>query len=174
MAFAAALTAGAAVLWLVLSPDPSSIAWLASGATAVAATLGLAWRMKLFDREGAPYLHAPGAALFLLRRLPSVITANLSLLAGAFAFDPKLHPTLVRLKTRPGDDLARSLFANSLALTPGVLAVDVSEDSVLIHALVEDDVDEEELRALEDHAWRAIAAAPKPAHDAAPRAGAPA
>lgn len=173
MAFAAALTAGAAVLWLMLSPDPFSTAWLASGGAVVVVTLGLAWRMKLLDREGAPYLHAPGAALFLLRRLPSVIAANLSLLANAFALDPKLQPALVRLKTRQGDDLPRSLFANSLALTPGLVAVDVSDDSVLIHALVEDDADEEELRALETQAWRAIAAAP-PQAAAGTQAGAPA
>jgi hypothetical protein len=48
------------------------------------------------------------------------------------------------------------VFANMLALTPGLLTVECSEDSVLIHALVEDDADEEELRALERQAWSAV------------------
>jgi multicomponent Na+:H+ antiporter subunit E len=174
MGYAAALIAGAAALWLTLSPDPFSMAWAVSGAAVIAVTLGLAFRMKLLDREGAPYMHAPGAALFLLRRAPAMIGANLSLLTGALALDPKARPGLLRLKTRPGDDLARGLFVNSLAMTPGLIAVDVDEDSILIHALDEDDADEEELRAAETKALRATQGAPKLTAAPAPQAGAPA
>jgi multicomponent Na+:H+ antiporter subunit E len=163
MAYAAALITGLAALWLALSPGAFSTGWLVCGAAAIVVALVLAWRMRLLDREGAPYLSAPGVALLLLRRLPAIVGANLGAIGAALAFNPKLQPALIRLKTRAGDGLARATFVNTLGLTPGLLVVECSEDSVLIHALVEDDADEEELRALERQAWSAVGKGERPA-----------
>lgn len=158
MAYAAALIAGAGALWLALSPDPFSLTWLAAGGGAIAIVLLLAWRMKLLDREGAPYFQAPGFGVFALARLGGVLRSNLALARAALSLDPGFSPALIRLKTRRGDDFARVAFANGLAMGPGLLTVECDEDSLLIHALVEDDADRLNAAAIEASAWAAAGA----------------
>lgn len=159
MAYAAALIAGAGVLWLALSPDPFSLTWLAAGGGAIAAVLILAWRMKLLDREGAPYFHSFGLGVFALARLGGVVGSNLALARAALSLDAGFSPALIRLKTRRGDDFARVAFANGLALGPGLITVECDEDSLLVHALVEDDSDRLDAAAIERGAWAAAGAA---------------
>ena len=156
MVYAAALIAGAAGLWLCLSPAPFASYWLIGGAAAIIALLLLAWRMKLIDREGAPYLAAPGLALFSLSRLGAALAANLDFARIAGGFSLAIRPALVRLKTRRGDDFARAVFVGSIAAGPGLATLDCDEDSILVHALVEDDGDEAEMRAIEAGIWRAL------------------
>lgn len=159
MAYAAALIAGAGVLWLALSPDPFSLTWLTAGGGAIAAVLLLAWRMRLLDREGAPYFRLPGLGVFALSRLGGAVRSHLALMRSALSIDSGFSPALVRLKTRRGDDLARAAYANALALGPGFLTVECDEDSLLVHALVEADADRIDAPAIERGAWAAVGAA---------------
>lgn len=159
MAYVAALIVGAGALWLALSPDPFSLTWLAAGGIAIAAVLLLAWRMRLLDREGAPYFHAPGLGMFALGRLGGVVGSHLALARAALSLDPRFSPALVRLKTRRGDDFARTVYANGLAMGPGLLTVECDEDSLLVHALVEDDADRIDAAAIERGAWAAAGGA---------------
>jgi multicomponent Na+:H+ antiporter subunit E len=158
MAYAAALIAGAGALWLALSPDPFSFTWLAGGGIAIGVVLLLAWRMRLLDREGAPYFHALGLSMFTLTRLGGVVGSHLALARAALSLDSGFSPALVRLKTRRGDDFARAAYANALALGPGLLTVECDEDSLLVHALVEDDADRLDAAAIERGAWAATGA----------------
>jgi multicomponent Na+:H+ antiporter subunit E len=161
MAYAAALMAGLAGLWLCLSADASgAIRWAAAAASILFALL-MAWRMRIVDREAAPYFRAPALLILALRRVWPTVKANLDLARAAMGADTGLHPALVRLKTRRSDDAARATFANALSSTPGLLCVDCDGDSLLAHALVEDDADVVELQALEEdvrRAWRGAGA----------------
>jgi multisubunit Na+/H+ antiporter MnhE subunit len=160
MIHAAALIAGAAGLWLWLSPSPFSPYWLAGGAGALVLVLAMAWRMRLLDREGGLYFNAPGLALLSFARIGASWRANLGLARLSTGLSVRAHPALIRLKTQGGDDLARALFANIEAGDPGILAVECDADSILFHTLVEDDGDHAEMRATEKEVWRALGKQP--------------
>jgi multicomponent Na+:H+ antiporter subunit E len=51
--------------------------------------------------------------------------------------DPKLpiDPAVVRFRTRLHTDLAKTIFANSITLTPGTITVDVVDGEFVVHAL---------------------------------------
>jgi multicomponent Na+:H+ antiporter subunit E len=156
MAYAAALIAGAAAFWLALSPAPFSLDGLLAGAAAILLVGVACWRLGLLDREGAPYLRAPGLAMFMLARAPASLGGALRLAAALSRADMRLYPALARFKLRSGGAASQGALANAVTLEPGLLAVDCDEDSLLVHALVEDDCDETELAALERAAIAAV------------------
>lgn len=156
MAYAAALIAGAAAFWLALSPAPFSLDGLFAGAIAVLVATAAAWRLGLLDREGAPYLRAPGLTLFLAGRAPASLGGALRLAVALSRGDMRLYPALARFKLRRGGPASQGALAHAVTLEPGLIAVDCDEDSLLVHALVEDDTDETELAALERGAMAAL------------------
>jgi multicomponent Na+:H+ antiporter subunit E len=156
MAYAAALIAGAAAFWLALSPAPFSLDGLLAGGIAIVLVLAMSWRLGLLDREGAPYLRAPGLAAFMVQRAPDSLSGALRLSAALSRADMRLYPALARFKLRAGGPAAQGALAHAVGLEPGLLAVDCDEDSLLVHALVEDDADETELAHLERAASAAV------------------
>jgi multisubunit Na+/H+ antiporter MnhE subunit len=156
MAYAAALIAGAAAFWLALSPAPFSLDGLLAGAIAIVLVVLAAWRLGLLDREGAPYLRAPGLAALLIQRAPDSLSGAIRLSALLSRADMRLYPALARFKLRAGGPAAQGALAHAVGLEPGLLAVDCDEDSLLVHTLIEDDADETELARLERDAAAAV------------------
>ena len=68
-----------------------------------------------------------------------IILSNIHLTRLAFSSIKQQNPQVVRYKTRVKGDLALTLFANSITLTPGTIVVDIEGDDFLIHA-IDDDV----------------------------------
>ncbi|MEO8164427.1 MAG: Na+/H+ antiporter subunit E, partial [Betaproteobacteria bacterium] len=46
-----------------------------------------------------------------------------------------ISPTLVRVSTTQKTDVGRTVFANSITLTPGTISIEVGRESILVHAL---------------------------------------
>ncbi len=134
MAHSFVLFASLAAVWLLLSGHYNPL-MLAFGALSCAFVLFLARRLGLVDREGMP-LHVlqrlPGYWLWLLGE---VVKANIDV--ARRIVDPKLpvSPRMFEVETRQRTDFLRALYANSITLTPGTIAVDVRDDSILVHAL---------------------------------------
>ena len=128
------LFASLAAVWLLLSGHYNPLL-LAFGALSCAFVVFLARRLGLVDREGMP-LHVlqrlPGYWLWLLGE---VVKANIDV--ARRIVDPKLpvSPRIFEVETRLRTDFLRALYANSITLTPGTIAVDVRDDSILVHAL---------------------------------------
>lgn len=55
--------------------------------------------------------------------------------------DPRLpiNPAIVRFRTTLTTDLGKTIFANSITLTPGTITVEVSGDEFVVHALAADE-----------------------------------
>jgi len=70
-----------------------------------------------------------------------IIIANFTVARLILGNPDKLQPVFVKLPLDLNSDLAISLLANSITLTPGTLSAQLSEDSsyLLIHALNETD-----------------------------------
>jgi multicomponent Na+:H+ antiporter subunit E len=53
-----------------------------------------------------------------------------------------ISPTLQRIKSSQRTDVGRTVFANSITLTPGTIAVEVGSDEILVHALTREGAQE--------------------------------
>jgi multisubunit Na+/H+ antiporter MnhE subunit len=154
MAYAAALALGLILFWAGWAPWPLTSGWALAGGVSVALVMALSIAMRITDREGAPYLRLPKLIALRAAGLGRVANGAADVARRSLAGDAKLHPALVRFRTRTKAGASRAAFANALA-APGAVVVEADEESLLVHVLIEDDADEKELRELEARGWRA-------------------
>src|SRR5690606_564436 len=94
-----------------------------------------AWRMRLVDREGAPYARLHRRVLYWVWLSREIAKANVAVVRLALRPELDITPRLVRAPARQASTLGRAVYANSITLTPGTVSIDVDEHDVLIHAL---------------------------------------
>jgi len=129
---------------------------------AVAALVALAAaRMGALDREGARlYLRSGQALANALLRWPGNMLAAFGVVSGGAA-----RTGFVRLKLRPADDAGLAAVIETLSARPGILVVDADAGSLLAHAMNENAVDVDALKAVET---RALGRSPGGSRERAP------
>lgn len=121
--------------WLLLSGIYTAFL-VCAGLACAAAVVLFARRMDVIDHEGHPVHLAPRALLAYWPWLLKEIVKS-AWDVSKIILHPRLplSPTLVRVKSTQGTDLGRTVFANSITLTPGTISVEVGNDDILVHAL---------------------------------------
>ena len=129
----------AAVWWLLANS-------LAPGQIVLGLLLG--WAIALFAARfwpQAPRIHRPLALLrFVGVVLIDIAVANLAVARLVLGAPARLRPAFVRVPLALRSDLAISVLANTICLTPGTVASRLSPDRayLLVHALDAADPDE--------------------------------
>ncbi|WP_369959684.1 Na+/H+ antiporter subunit E [Pseudomonas benzenivorans] len=121
------------LVWLLLVNDLSLGHWL------FGALLG--WLIPLVTQVfwiNPPRLQRPlKLCLFLLRVLGDIVVANLQVAAMILGPSGKLRPAFVEIPVRLEDELALTMLASVISLTPGTVSADLSDDrkTLLVHSL---------------------------------------
>ena len=139
--------------WLLLSGhfDP-----LLMGLGALASVL-VVWLVARMDRvDGERVGAAPGLRIFTYMPWLLWAVARSSIDVARRIWHPALpiRPSWTRLPVRLATPLQRTLYANSITLTPGTLTTDVAEDHYLVHALSEESLAELESGEMESRIER--------------------
>ena len=138
MGYALSLTMAMAVLWLVLSGHYDSTLLLSLGAGSAIFASAMAWRLHILDGETAPYHKLLRFLVYWPWLLWEIIKANIIVIRTILKPEMVLTPRMVRVKSMPKTDLGRTLFANSITLTPGTVSVDLDGDEVIVHAVLKE------------------------------------
>lgn len=64
-----------------------------------------------------------------------LVRANINMMRYVYAPRIEIRPAVVRIKTRLKSPIGRLALANSIALTPGSLVLEIDQDSLFIHWL---------------------------------------
>ena len=127
------LTPALAIVWLLLNNSA------APGQLLLGLLLG--WAIPCFTRSFWPErvrIRRPGLLLrFAAIFLYDMIVANLAVARLILAGPRRLHPAFVVVPLDISDDLAISVLANIICLTPGTVSAHLSADrrQLLVHAL---------------------------------------
>lgn len=127
------LTPVLALIWILLV-NQFSLGHLVLG-------LLLGWVIPLFTLRFWPQetpIHRPLALLrFVAMVLYDILLANLVVARLILGRPKRLHPMFVELPLDVTSDLAISLLANTITLTPGTVSAELSPDRrhLLVHAL---------------------------------------
>ncbi len=134
MAHVVSLTAGLAILWLLLSGhyDPLLLSF---GAGSCLFVVYVAHRMDVVDHEGHPVHLTWRLALYWPWLFWEIVKSNIAV--ARIVLDPKLPiaPRIIKAKASQKSDLGRVVFANSITLTPGTVSIWVYPDHIEVHAL---------------------------------------
>lgn len=128
------LSASLFAFWLALSGHYTAT-FIVIGAICSVLIVLFSLRMSIVDEEGHP-IHLAIRALTYWPWLIKEI-AKSAWDVTRIILDPKLpiSPTMTKVKAQQKTGLGVSIFANSITLTPGTIAVDVEGGEILVHAL---------------------------------------
>lgn len=121
------------LVWLLLVNDFGLGHWL------LGALLG--WLIPLVSQLfwiNPPRIRQPlNLCLFLLRILGDIVIANLQVAKLILGPSSKLRPAFVEIPLLLEDELALTMLASVISLTPGTVSADLSDDhkTLLVHSL---------------------------------------
>lgn len=124
-------------LWLGLSGHYTSLI-LTLGGISVFLSAILAYRFDILDRESSPYGRLPSLVTYWFWLVVEIFKANWLVIKACLRSDLDINPALVKVKTACESDLARTVFANSITLTPGTVSIEIEGNKILVHALYEE------------------------------------
>ncbi len=123
------------VVWMIAN---SSMAWEVA-LTGGAITLAIAHAFASASAAWGRVNWTPSAFYHFLAYLGTfiieLVKANINMLAYVYAPSIGIRPGIVRVRTRLTSPIGRLALANSIALTPGSLVLDLKGDTFYIHWL---------------------------------------
>jgi len=139
--------------WFVLTGhvEPQ---FLGFAAFSVLASLWLCARLRIIDRDAAPYARLPQLVLHAAWLSVQVVKANIAVMR-AILRRRAVDPAVAHVRASARTDLGLAIFANSITLTPGTVTVDVDDGVLLVHGLRAQDVRRSAFDAMDRRAARA-------------------
>ncbi len=130
------LAAALCLLWFSLSGRTDGFL-LFLGAVSVIVVMVLVERMEILDGEASPFHRILFAAGYWIWLGGEIAKANIQVARAILKADLELTPRLFRIQALQKTDLGRTIFANSITLTPGTVTVNVDGDDMIVHALLD-------------------------------------
>lgn len=137
MRYAFILTLAMVAAWLTLSGYFIPMI-LTFGAISIAIVVWMCRRMGILDGETVPYLSLLPTTSYFVWLFIEIVKANVQVVKAVLSPDLEVSPTLVKIPLNTDIDIAETMFANSITLTPGTVSVDMEPDHILVHALLEE------------------------------------
>lgn len=125
-----------AAAWWLLSGhfDPLILSF---GAASCVLVVIIARRMDLIDREGFPIQLSWRLPFYWVWLVWQIVIANIAVVRRIFANPLALSPQFIDLDAGQADDLGQVIYANSITLTPGTVALRLHDGRIEVHALDE-------------------------------------
>jgi multicomponent Na+:H+ antiporter subunit E len=134
MIYLPGLVLALAALWFALSGHTEPL-FLGFAAFSILASLWLAARFAVIDRDSSPWHRLPQLLAHGAWLGVQVAKANVAVVKAILSPRLSINPGLVKVRTRAASDLGKAIFANSITLTPGTVTVDIEDGDLWVHAL---------------------------------------
>ena len=122
-------------LWLLLSGYVTEVLLLGLGAASVILTMVVSIRMGVVDREGHPVHLAIRGLLYWPWLIKEIVLANIDVAKAILGLSGTVRPSVFTIKASQTSDLGKTIYANSITLTPGTVTIALDGDEMTIHAL---------------------------------------
>jgi len=106
------------------------------GVISIVLVVLLTVRMKILDAETVPYHHIPKTLSYYVWLFGEIVKANVQVVRAVLSPNLEVSPTLLRVPSRQTSEVGKTVFANSITLTPGTVSVEMEGDTILVHALL--------------------------------------
>jgi len=129
-----------AAFWLINSGH-NTLLILSLGLISSALVLYITHRMDVIDHESQSLitpLKIPGFHLWLIKE---IVLANIVVVKHVWLGNKTISPVLTTIKANQKTDIGKVIYANSITLTPGTVAVDLAGDEIKVHALLRENIE---------------------------------
>ena len=120
-------------LWLLLSGYFEAwLLWLAGAS--VLSIVFITHRMDVTDHEGFPLHLGPRAAVYFPWLFWEIVKSNFDVARAILKND--ISPQVIRVRASQDSELGRTIYGNSITLTPGTITIGLEGEDVDVHALL--------------------------------------
>ena len=141
--------------WLALSGYLDNPVLLTVGAISVVLVVAMVMRMEIMDTETAPYFHGKSLGYFAWMFV-QITKSNVEVVKAILSPDMEISPTMTKVPMPHSTDIGRVAFANSITLTPGTVAIEMQDDTILVHALLTSMTDQKAFAEMGERAAWAV------------------
>ena len=127
--------------WLLLSGIYTDLL-LGLGALSCLVVVAICRRMKIIDPEGHPTHLIPGMMRYVPWLLWAITKANIDVARRILHPRLPMAPRLIRVEASQKTHLGQVIYANSITLTPGTVAVETDEGIIDVHALTRESAED--------------------------------
>lgn len=143
------------VYWFTLSGYFDHTVLYVCGAISIGLVLGLMVRMKLLDDETVPYLHGKTIGYFFWL-FKEIVKANMTVVKAVLSPEMEISPSVFKVDMKQSTDIGRTVFANSITLTPGTISVEMCEGEIMVHALLDEMTDLDGFAEMSERSGRSV------------------
>jgi multicomponent Na+:H+ antiporter subunit E len=129
-----------AAFWLLNSGHYSALI-LSLGFASILLILIMVYKMEVVDQESQPLNLTFKIWGFYLWLSKEIILSNITVVKHIWLGNKSISPTLQKIKISQQTDMGKVIYANSITLTPGTIAIDLIEDEIIVHALLSQGVE---------------------------------
>ena len=132
----------------------TSLLLLSFGLGSCLLVVWIALRMDVVDHEATPLQLTHRVPIYWLWLIGQILKANVDTSLRILRPKSRVQPVVADLPAEQALDLGRVIYANSITLTPGTLSMRLDEDSVEVHALHQDTIDDLKTGVMAEHVKR--------------------
>ncbi len=129
-----------AAFWLLNSGHYTPLIILL-GVASIAFVLVISHRMDVVDEESQPIYLTQNIFYYYLWLIKEMIQANITVVKHIWLGSDSISPSLRTIKISQKTDMGKVIYANSITLIPGTVAIDLIEDEIIVHALLTKDIE---------------------------------
>lgn len=129
------------VIWLMLSGHTNPLL-LFLGIVSCGITVYIANRMDVVDHEGHPIHLYPRLLHYIPWLTVETIKSNIAVAKIILSKEMPISPVVFRTPSTQKGAVGKTIFANSITLTPGTVSMSVDEDSILVHSISQEAADD--------------------------------
>lgn len=129
------------LFWLLLSGHYVALI-VSFGVLSAALVTYLVFRMDRSDEEPGNFFPGLCVLNYFAWLLWKVVLSNIDVARRIWNPSLPIRPTWQRIDTKVSTPMEKTLYANSITLTPGTLTTDVREDHFMIHSLTPEGIEE--------------------------------
>ncbi|MFT6193467.1 MAG: multicomponent Na+:H+ antiporter subunit E [Cognaticolwellia sp.] len=126
--------------WL-LNSGHYSVLILSLGFFSIVFVLFIAHKMNIVDQESQPVYLTRNIFGYYLWLIKEIIQANITVVKHIWLGENSISPALEKITISQQTDMGKVIYANSITLTPGTVAIDITGDEIIVHALLRKDID---------------------------------
>lgn len=121
-------------VWILLSGHYTPLL-LSLGVLSCFLAVYLSHRMDVVDHEGHPFHIYPRLLSYLPWLTYETIKSNIAVAKIILSKDVEVAPRMFTVSATQKGDVGKTIFANSITLTPGTMSLTIDDDKILVHSI---------------------------------------